>query len=283
MPVFGMFGVRNFCSAPDDGGGTGGGTATEEDIDTDEGGDDSGKKYTDEDVERMITQRVKRSARDVATKEKELAAKEKRIAELEEKLQELSDKIDAAGDGGTGANDEDLRKQQGHWELQKTRYDSQIKELREKLEVAERDAAKSNKDRLNLQRDLEIDKALGAIQCIDIDNGRILVRERVRYDDAEGEWYFETRSGNMVTVKEGVDAELPDYLRPASMRQGGSGSTGGSPKSAAQRRKLDDMKAEYDKIVEAVKRNPRNTDTLVRASKLRKEIAALDKQLSKSS
>lgn len=280
MPVFGMFGVQKFCFAPDDGGGTGGGTATLED-DADELDDDSGsgrkeKKYSDEEVEGMITTRVKRATR-------EAVAKDKKIAELEAKLKELGDKIESAaatGGGGEGTSDEDLRKQQGHWELLKAKLDAQIRELKEKLEVAEKDAAKSHKDRLNLQRDLEIDKALSAVQCIDIDNGRILVREKVKYDEAEGEWYFETRNGNMVTVKEGVDSELPDYLRPASMRQGGSGSTGGSPKSAALRKKLDETKAEYDKLVAQAKKRPDN-ELLVRASKMRKEIATLEKQVNK--
>jgi hypothetical protein len=239
--------------------------------------------YTKADVERMALQRVKRLTKDAQAKDKKIEALEEELKKLSEQITEkLNEPSIPPVVGGAGDESEaELRRQQGHWEVQRTRFESTVKDLQGKLGIAEKELIKVKQERMNMERDLEIDKALSSpsVQCIDVDNARILVRDRVEYDQTEEEWIFRTKSGNILPVKEGIEAELPDYLRPSNLRQGGSGATSGGPKASAQRRKLDDKRKELSSVTEQIKKAPRNNDLLVRASKLRREVAALEKSI----
>ncbi len=271
-------GIMSF--EPNTGLNPGGSATADPPVDDPEPTPDDDKKYTKEDVERMALQRVKRLTKDGA-------AKDKKNEELEAKIAELNDQIAALGTGTPAPNsdgnpapvdDAELRRQQGHWEVQRARYDSQIKELNTKLQTTEQELVKVRDERMSMERDLEIDKALSSqtVQCIDVDNARILVRDRVSWDPNEEEWFFRTKSGNILPVKEGIESELPDYLRAPALRQGGSGQTGGQ-QTKAKYRELEAKRKELEAVKMEVQKQPRNNELLVRASRLRREITDLEK------
>jgi len=278
--ALGKYGFYPMLSWAPDAGDAGGGTATvvDDDDDDDSGSNEPEKKYTDKDIEEMVTKRLRRSNKD-------LSNKEKKIKELEDKLSDIMLKIDdkleeepdntPVGDAEKDA----FRKQQGHWELQKTKFEAKLDELQKELESAKTQLTQAVSSRLDMERDLEIDKALSKIGCIDIENARILIRGHVKYDEANEEWYYEKRNGSILTVPEGVESELPDYLRPSEMRKGGSGQTGGSPKVAKLNSQIKDLDAQLAHVLNEYKKHPTSMDLAVKASKIRKEKKALEDQI----
>ena len=144
--------------------------------------------------------------------------------EEDEEQEEEVDDVRSSSRSGNSSNDEvalltrELKKMQ-------MAQENLIKQLGERDEQAEEEREK----RLAAERDNILADALreaGVMQDA-IEAGVKLFRDNIAYDDDTGQFYFMEDDTNIkLPVDEGVADNIPDYLKEAPTRQGGSGGRG---------------------------------------------------------
>lgn len=168
------------------------------------------------------------------------AAKQRRSAEaselkLKQQLEELQTQLTEIQDkhSGSGGKDGDA----GRIEMLEKKHRDQIAALEKRLNDEAAARQEEQKRRLQVERDKMLSEALNG-QCLDQTGGVRYFMPQIEYDDDSQAWMFRTKNGNLVSIAEGVAAEMPDWLKPASVR-GGSGSGNGSPKLAERKTAVD--------------------------------------------
>lgn len=245
--------------APDTGDGTGSGVGGS--------GDDANESetFTKEEVESVVKKRVRKLTRD-------LQQKDTKLSEVQKQLDELTAKFEASEDSGDESHDD--KRVMGELELLRKKLETRVAELEKQNQESESKLGDEVKRRRAMEMQREIDKGLDAVQCIDRENGTRIFRDSVKWDEEAEEFVFVTKNGNEVSVIEGIKAECPDYLKPASMR-GGSGST--STRSGARAKQLQSVEEEIDKVKTQIKRSPHDNSALVKLQQLKRERDELTK------
>jgi len=268
--IFGHLLFGNFFLSPDDGGGSGGGNTPPNDDPPAE------KIYTEaehkEKVEAAIKGRLQKASRELAAKVKEAEASAARVAELEKEILDLRDLI-AKGEGGKP--DE---KHKGEIELLTKKFEKQVAELEKKLDTEKNARLKAEDQQRLAERNRLLNEALSEAHCKDMKAGLRYFLPQIEWDENEKHWYFRTTSDNVVEIKEGVNEEMPDYWKPASIAGSGNGS-GGSPRLAAKRTELDKAKKELEEATAKVKRSGPIDSLLVAVSMAQKKIKKLEMEL----
>jgi hypothetical protein len=277
-PLVRAFGfVPNLAFAADTGGGAGGaGDPSGGEGGDPEGGDPNGnppavtdeKKYTEKDVEAMITGRLKTKSKELKKKLDENAELSSRVVELEHQISTFS-----AGD----ELDADAKKRLGSLELEKKRFETQINEQTKQIGDLQTKLDAEFNRRRGMERDSAIDSALSKIGCIDPKVGRVIFRDRLEYDEEEETWYYKMENGNTVDVDQGIAAECPDYLKPPNMR-GGSGSAGGSPRKTATQKQLDAAKADLETTRQQIVAKPQDNGLLAKYRRLTAQIKQMESE-----
>jgi len=102
----------------------------------------------------------------------------------------------------------------------------QISELLESVATERKAREGADKARLDAIRDTEIAKALTDNRCVDIAAGIKLMRDNVFLDQKLGKFRYKQQNNEVVSVAEGIAAELPKYMIQPATDGGGSGSAG---------------------------------------------------------
>jgi hypothetical protein len=229
------------------GGSEGGGTAVADE--EEEEGEGEPKSFSQEDLDRIIKDRVKGLNRDLKKKEQEQKTLEKKLVELEEKLA----KLDAeSGLSGGGADDKTI---QGQLELQKKRFERQLQEMETKFAESEKGRLAAEEKQRVIRRDTELQQALVSAGCIPeaLVAGKLYFQPQLEWDGEE--WLFRTKSENLVSIAEGVAEELPKYMRPSAMTSGGSGTgTTKEKQRVALQNQLKEEEAKLHKLQDDYKR-----------------------------
>ncbi len=227
---------------PDAGDGTGaGGTGVLDDPDE---VDDPPKTFTQDQVEKLIKDRLDR-----ANKEQR-----KKDAESQKKLTELEEKLKAIGSNpgvGNPPDDADAKTLAGKIEVQKQQHARAIEELQQQVKKANELQLAAENRRRTVERDTEMQSALVKACCLPnaITTGLRHFIPQIIWDedgDGGGKWMFQTSSGNTLSIEDGINAELPAYLRSPAFSSGGSGSSGGKGSAKATAQKA--LQAEEEKL-----------------------------------
>lgn len=221
-------GLTNLFHEPDTGGGGGAGDPDGEGGDPEEGKTDKDeKKYSDKDMQGVVEKRLTKI-------KKELAARDAENGNLKAQVADVTAKMEAIT--ANGDLDADAKKRLGTLEVERKRIDAQLAELTDKNKQLAEKAEQETNRRRDAERSQLLSSALSKVGCIDPDTAKIIFKDRCEFDEEEEQWFFRTANGNQVDIEKGINAELPDYLRPASQR-GGSGVTGTAQRKGGAKKK----------------------------------------------
>lgn len=172
--------------------------------------------------------------------------------------------------------------------LQKTVEDMQKKTAAEiakankEIEDAKNVASSERQRRLNAERDKDLADALSKRRCSDIKNAVKLFKDDIQYDNEQEKWFYkDPESGEILSVDEGVEKNLPDYLKQPKNSGGGSGGAGasgaanqGTPEALEVKRK------EMQKLQGIAEQTQADSD-LARYSASKREFQKMEKELKK--
>lgn len=132
----------------------------------------------------------------------------------------------------------------------------------------------TEKRRLDAERDRFLDEALHKVGCRDLKMAKRMFREQMEYDVEASEWSFNSEKGGSMSVEDGVDADLPDFMRDTKARPGSGGK---SPKARLE----GSIVAKEDELTAATDKARATGDDSEMASILRikRELSALKSQL----
>lgn len=169
----------------------------------------------------------------------------------------------------------------GKLEIMEAKFTRQIDDLKQQAKNANDLAAAERDKRLKLERQQLIDKALAEAGVVPkhLVQARRFFDPQIIMDEVEERWMFQTQSGNIVEIGEGVAAEMPDNLKSTKMK-GGAGTTAGMPaKKKAQHQSLEKAKKKMaDLKAQMQKEGPKN-HLLAQFSRAKNEVNRLENEL----
>lgn len=231
----------------------------------------SGGTFTQEQVNRMMADHKRTLQTENQRLQQQAQTQQNQITQLTERLDQM-----AVGNP-PAKKPKDDPETQGRIELlqrqhtqEKTALQGQVDELTKRLD-------KEVLKRREVERDKLLSEALSSAQCIDITAGTRYFLPQIKFSDEFDDWRFTTKAGNPVTITEGVVAELPDFLKPASVRNGGSGTTTGNAKNAVQKKRFSEAKDKLEKL-EAQARQSGKQHDLLAFQRQKKVVAELEKE-----
>lgn len=167
---------------------------------------------------------------------------------------------------------------EGQLKILERKFEGQLGGLKTELESERKKGAEERKRRLELERDRELDKALTDQNCIDLEAGRRYFLPQIDYDETDATWMFNLKAGGSVRIAQGVEAELPSYLKAATINRGGSGVTGmGRSKKADLQTQLESARKELEVLDANARRTGRDAD-LAKAHQQRRRVQALERE-----
>lgn len=258
---------------PDDGagggaGGSGSGSAVLEGVEEEEEVEE--KKFSQKDLDKYLQDRVKNIKKELKSKTTEYEDLQKKVAALEAKVAE----------GQTPSDNHD-KTLDGKLEAQQRKYEGQLEEIKRKLDEAEKGRLAAEQKQRLVERDTELQQALVASGCVDLVGGQRYFVPQIEWDEDDQKWMFRTKSGHLLSVAEGVEQELPKYMRNSSMATGGSGTGSSKDKKRTEtQNKLKEEEAKLEQLAKEMRRN-QNADQFAAAvlkqravvQKLKQELA----------
>lgn len=220
------------------------------------------RTFTQAEVNKMI-------ASDRRKLQAELTTAQSKIAELQQKMDELA----AQGSSGS-ANGADA----GQLEILRGRYERQTTELQNQIKKLEADVTSERSARREIERDRMVTEALSKVGCIDMTAGLRYFLPQIIFDDEEQKWQLRTKNGNLVDIADGIAEEMPNFLKPASMQNGGSGSRASSPKAQQIRRDLDKARQVLEEIKKKATQTGARQGDLVDYERQKRMVAQLEAQ-----
>jgi hypothetical protein len=233
------------------------------------------KTFNQADVDRIVTDRVKKLDR-------ENKQKDNRISELTEQFNQLQGQLTQLLQEKEAKNNPPSDDVQGQINILTERHRREAEQLAAKIEDLTTKLTDQTKRRLETERDKEVTEGLNNAGCTDLKMGKRWAAPQVVYDEVDGRWVFELEKGGVVTIAEGIAEELPDYLKKARSTGGGSGSTTGSALKTSQlQQKLQAETNKLQQLREAAERAP-NSGALLVYQKQKRVVEALQREATKS-
>lgn len=260
------------------GDGTGEGSGDGEGNDKKGSGDSEKKEslFTQEQVNQMMASH-KKGLQAAAV------SNDKKIAELTSQLSDMKDLISkyAPKDPELKNPDDDPDAKLTDIELADKRLEYERKKNKAALEASEKKALEITKKleeteqrRLSAEKDRFLDEALVKARCLDNKMGKRMFREQMEYDPESNEWYFMSLEGVRMTPEEGIENDLPDYLRRAQSK---TGSGGKSPKAVLESA-LTKQKDEVQDLKSRAQKSGNDTD-LARLLQGERKLRQLESEL----
>lgn len=233
--------------------------------------EDQTKTLTQKELDDLIEKRL---ARERKAAQREIQASAEKAAELEAKLKELQEKIDQSKLPTDPPKDV-----QGQIELLQAKHQREIEAMTAKVAELATTAAKEKELRERTERDKLLQEALQKAHCTDLLMGTRFFLPQIVMDPVDG-WMYTTKSGNIVSIEDGVAEEMPAYLKPSDMVRGGSGALNGSPAKISEKRKiLEQEEKKLEKVEKEARLNPRNSSLIVQANQQKRKVETLRKEL----
>lgn len=258
--------------APDDGAGSSAGAVVDDEEGSDEDDDSEGDpqpkdkpKWSEAQLQQMIQRRV-------AKANKEIEKRDAQIDSLRKTLEELQESMATGGEGDGDPHEK------GRLEVQLQKTKSRLAEVEAELQRAEKLREEAETKHRQGERDRMLQDALAEIQCTDPKRAARFFRDNLFFDQEEEEWVYQTESGGIVSIADGVAAECPDYWKPASL-QGGSGTQSRSPKAQRVKGQIQEKKEKLKELEQKAVNTRANPGVMVQMRKLKKEIELLEREL----
>lgn len=220
-----------------------------------------------DEVERMIqgrTSKIKKENDRLKKEVEELRTKAAKVDVLEEKLDALAAKL--AGEADPPPTD-----LQGQLSLMSSKHQKEVDGLKTQMEQEKQLRIQAEDRRKQVEKDRVITDALRSAKCREeaLDMGKAYFQEKVVFDEDESRWIYNLKSGGTVEVIDGINEEIPDFLREATASRGGSGATGGGRK-AAQQKEIEQEKATLEKLRERATASGKEGDIAIFTKQQRK-------------
>lgn len=267
-------GLKVCYAAPGDD--KGGGAAVVDDPDDDgKGGegsdDDDDPVYTEAEFKRKMEESMKRHRRNL---QRELKKKEKDAESFQSQMQELQTRLEET-EAQLAKKVEDDPELKGQLEVQQRRYEREMSEIKKTLEEEKQARIAAQEKAKQTQRDIKFKSSLVKAGTIDVEAAFKIMIDSVVFDDVDEDWRFKTPEGNILSLDEGAAEFLPEYLKPAAARQGGSGTRTGSPRQRQLVSELENEKKKLEAMRAEVIRNPTNNMALSQYGLQKKKVQEL--------
>src|SRR5204862_2874015 len=201
--------------APDGDGGGGAGELTP-----------AGETYTKEQLERIVQGRITKIHQDLEKEKTERAKSDQRVKDLEDKVKEIPPPPIEPPSGDV----------EGRLKLLEKKHTQETESLKKSLEEETKKRTQAEQRRKELERDSDLTESLQIAGCradaIEIAKNAFL--PKVSRDEDDEKWVYNLSDGGVVSIRDGIAAELPDYLKDSTVKAGGSGSKGGARKAAKE-------------------------------------------------
>jgi hypothetical protein len=239
---------RRTLLSPD---GEGSGDQNQEPPKPPEAGGGEGKTFTQAQVDEFIKKRVKNHERDNKALQLQLKQTQDTLTQVQEQLKTLQQK---SNEPPPPAPDD----VQGQLTLMAERHRREVEGLTTQIETLKKQGEAEVRRRREVERDRELTESLTKAECTDLKVGKRLFAPQIIYDDVDDKWVFQLEKGSgIVSIEEGIEEELPDYLRKARSRGVGSGSSGngsgGTRNLSTQARQLETEEKKLEKLALAAK------------------------------
>jgi len=256
--------------APDDGAGGSGGDQGNDPPPDPNPDPPPAKSFSEKEVNAREAQLRRRYDREIKELKQEREKQQQALTELKEELTQIH------GNTPNGNGDDPLDGD-GRLKLLEQRFKRSEEELNKRIQEAEKKADDERQTRLNMERAQSLDKALEKADCKskNMEMARRFFREQIVWDDVDSDWAFKLRTGELVPLPEGIDAELPDEWK-VPKNQGGAGTTGGVTTSSTRRQHaLQQEEAKLKELKQACNMNPHDRSKLVAFTQQKRKVQAL--------
>lgn len=164
---------------------------------------------------------------------------QRRVRKLNDDLADLKAQLEAARSDLEAARasvakpvapaDGTSKEQAGQIALLEEKYNAKLAALEEQIKQVTTEREAERLKRLEAERDNKLNAALMKSHCRNLEHARRIFLPQIQYDSRDG-WYFVlSNDKGIVSIDEGVEAELPDYLREPNIAGSGSGSSLSTP------------------------------------------------------
>ena len=269
--------------APDDGTGDGGAGAGSND-----GGNTppppndppSEKTFTQKEVDSREAQLRRRYDREIKELKQERDKQASEMDQLKADIESLKNTPAPQPPGGGNGSppppgDSSV---EGRLQIMEQRFQRTEEELNRKIAEANQRAEEEKKNRLELERKSSLDKALEKAECRskNMEMARRFFAPQIVWDTVDACWAFKLASGDhLVTIEEGIDAELPDEWK-SPKNQGGAGTQGGmSTTTSRQQRTLQEEEQKLSDLKSKATANPSDRGAMMEFTRQKRKVQAL--------
>ena len=261
-------GFRGPSLAPDGDGAGGGGV----DNDT----------FTKDQVEQIVQGRIAKAQQELKEAQGKITALESSATKVDDLTRELADlksKVDAPPSNPPPKLPDDV---EGRIKLIEAQHKRETDTLRTSIEEEKKKREEEEVRRKNSERNSQIKDALGEAGCRPdaLAMGANHFAAQISWDEDTLAHVFTLHDGGKVSISEGINEELPDFMKDPDMVAGGSGVTG-APKKAAVTKQLESEESVLEKAGDRARRSGRDDDIMAynrqkaKVSKLQKDLASV--------
>lgn len=172
---------------------------------------------------------------------------------------------------------------EGRLKILEQKFTQMQSSLTGKLEILQKEKDDEKKKRLEMQRDAEVRDILNEIGCVELQAG---LRQFLPQIEQDGEdWVYRMRTGEIITIKEGITAEMPAWLKaPRTGDRGGAGVTGARAQKAQATSDLQREKTKLDDLRKAAEKSGGgDTTAIVKYKQQQRVVRELEDKLKKAS
>lgn len=205
--------------------------------------------------------------------EREMLKRDKELEEQKRKIEELTSKVS----GNSNPEPSTPSTEGGKVELlekrirdQQTKYEEQLAQVNAEKEKVLLELRNSNKNH-------QLQQALNG-KVVDMTGAIRYFRDNIVWDELEERHFYKTSKGNLTEIKDGIEAEMPDWLRLSKANQGGSGSGGSTPRGKVQhQRDLEAAKKKLEELQVAARKDPSDAN-LLSYQRQKRAVARLEQE-----
>lgn len=168
----------------------------------------------------------------------------------------------------------------GRMKLYEEKTQKKIEYLEQQLAIEKQEKESEIKKRRLTDRDRHLSEALQKANIREeaIAIGMNHFSHQLEYYADDDKWVFNLRGGGTTSVQEGVEAEMPDFLKRSSTDHGGSGARSGSGKGTVQQAQVTALQNEVTRLESIARQSAQDKDILAwkrKKEELRAANAAL--------
>lgn len=232
------------------------------------------KTFTQAEVDKFIERRLASVKRE---NDKSLKTLQDQINAVNLQNKELLEKLDSHNPPNPNPPSKEL---QGQLELQQKKHDRELEAFRKEIDELKTVAQDEKRKRMDTELKKLIQDALSKSGCRDLLAGERYFLPQIQWDEVENQYIFNTKKGSVLSIEDGIQDELPDYMRSPAMQGGGSGARSGGTRNSEKRRMLEQEKAKLVELKTNARKNGGKSEDVVQVTRQQRKVAELEAQLS---